>query len=87
MKVTMRDMDNRGDDGEPYEFTKGIESVVSYLDGPLRQDLSAPDIGGPDIDDAIALLRDGDVEGANARVNHMGVYLSKATDEENGSKE
>lgn len=51
MKITMRDMDNRGDDGEPYEFTKGVESVVSYLDGPLRRDLTDAEIGGPDIED------------------------------------
>jgi hypothetical protein len=58
-----------------------------YLDGPVRRDLTDAEIGGPDIDDAIKLLRSGSIDGANALVNHMGVYLTVTTDREDGSIE
>lgn len=82
MKIIMRDMDNRTDDDGPFVFTGVVEAVVNYIDAPLRNDLSDPDIGGPDIDEAIACLRSGDIDQANALLNHMRVYLTVAPDRE-----
>lgn len=76
MTYTMRDLDNRCDDG-PFEIkTEEVEVVVAYLDGALRSDLSDPEIGGPDIDEAIACLRAGDIDQANALVSHMSVSIA-----------
>lgn len=71
-KITLIDIDNRDGDGAPYEFTKGATSVCGYLDGPLRRDLR--DATG--LDEAIAHVRAGDLDAANAILNkRMSVYL------------
>ena len=74
-EITLRDIDNRDDTGKPYEITTAVESVIGYLDGPLRRDLSEPAIGGPDIDEAIGHVRAGRLDEANALLNHMNVWL------------
>lgn len=39
----LRDIDNRGDDGAPFEFTvPTLTEVVPYVDGPLRGDGEEP---------------------------------------------
>lgn len=88
MEITLRDIDNRDDNGAPYEITTSVESVIGYLDGPLRRDLSDQEIGGPDIDEAIEHLRAGRIDEANALVNHMSVQLSAFDpDQPDGSKQ
>ncbi|QDF17512.1 hypothetical protein SEA_PHROSTEDPHLAKE_69 [Gordonia phage PhrostedPhlake] len=35
----LRDVDNRGPDGEPHEITGTPDELIAYLDGPVRRDL------------------------------------------------
>ena len=75
MKIRLRDIDNRGDDGAPYEFTAEPEKVIGYLDGPLRRDLRDPEVAW--LGEAIAKVRSGDIDGANALLNpNAAVYLT-----------
>lgn len=71
-KITLRDVDNRDDAGAPFEFTNSPDSVVSYIDGPLRRDLRTDE----GLDDAVAAVRAGDLATANAILNPYSVYLS-----------
>ena len=36
----LRDVDNRGPDGEPHEITGTPTQLIDYLDGPVRSDLT-----------------------------------------------
>jgi len=81
MKIRMRDLSNIGDDGDPFEFTRGPRSVWTYLDGAVRADLIDPEAKGPIIDDAIAHLRAGDIAAAAELTVLVGVYLEVVDDE------
>jgi hypothetical protein len=73
--ITLRDIDNRGDDGAPYEFTGTAEQIIGYLDGPLRRDLR--DDSALDIEGAIAAIRRDDLITANGILNRgAAVHLS-----------
>lgn len=76
MKITLRDIDNRDDAGAPFEFTGDVDSVVRYLDGAVRSDLTDGATAGADLDEAIALLRGGSVEMASGLLRPMSVYLT-----------
>lgn len=69
--ITLRDVDNRDDDGTPYEFTGDTEQVSAYLDGPLRRDLR----DDTRLSEAIRLVRAGEIGGANEILRRMSVYL------------
>lgn len=73
-EITLRDIDNRDEDGAPYEITVAHESVIGYLDGPLRRDLTDA-VFGEDIDEAINHVRAGRLDAANKILNPMSVYL------------
>lgn len=76
----LRDLDNRGPDGEPFEArARALSEFVGYVDGPLRSDVRSPE-GIAAVDAAIAALRDGAFAAAEARLRAVGVYLSE-TDE------
>lgn len=76
-KITLRDVDNRDDNGAPFEFTGTREQIVGYLDGPLRGDLL--DKGGDWLAEAIRLVTLGDVTSANQLTSaRAAVYLEEA---------
>ncbi len=74
-KIRLRDIDNRGDDMAPYEFEGSTETVIGYLNGPLRRD-STPD-AHHQIDEAIEFLKQGRVTEA-AKVIGLGIDLQEA---------
>lgn len=74
--ITLRDIDNRDDDGGPYEFSGTTDQICGYLDGPLRGDLR--DASSVDVDSAIAAVRAADLATANKILNRdAGVYLPR----------
>jgi hypothetical protein len=75
-EITLRDVDNRDENGAPYEITVAHESVIGYLDGPLRRDLTEPDLHADLIDAAIEHVRAGRIREANGLLNNMSIYLS-----------
>lgn len=81
MSITLRDIDNRDADGAPYEVTTDVESVIGYLDGPLRSDVVAD--SHADLDEAIEHVRAGRIDVANGLLRSMAIYL---TDLENRSQ-
>ena len=71
----LRDIDNRGDDGDPFEFTVStLAEMVPYVDGALRSDVK-PD-GLETVDDAVDALRRENFPVAEARLRELGVYIS-----------
>lgn len=81
---TLRDLDNRGDDDQPFEMRGDLVEIVTYLDGPLRSDLTDPEINGADVDAAIDRLADDQIEEANVILNRMCVYVALADVEVGG---
>lgn len=69
LTITLRDIDNRDDDGAPFEATGPAEQIIRYLDGALRNDLTF-DADASAIDDAIAAIRRGDIPRASAEPEH-----------------
>ena len=75
--ITLRDTDNRNDDGSAYEFTGPPAQIAGYLDGPLRSDLRPGTT--VDVNAAIAAVTTGDLDSANQILNRFaGVYLTLA---------
>lgn len=75
--LRLRDLDNRGDNGEPFEFTGTAQKVIGYLDGPLRGDLVS-DERHAEVDEAVAAIRADDLDQANQILNPMAIYLTPA---------
>lgn len=73
---TLRDIDNRGDNGEPYEFTGTADEVCGYIDGPLRGDLIHDRDGT--LSEAMRLVTADDLDGANDLLRPMSVHLRRA---------
>lgn len=67
--MKLRDLDNRDEDGSPFVVIGDLVTIVTYLDGPVRGDLTDPNVGGDDLDSAINRLADHDLDGANAILN------------------
>lgn len=78
------DVDNYVGDDKPFQMQGDLGEIVAYIDGPVRDDLTHPDIHGSDVDDAIDRLADDQIEAANAILGTMGVQveLSDAHGEE-----
>lgn len=76
--LTLRDIDNRDADGAPYEFTGTPTKLISYLNGPVRSDLSTPAAAGR-LDAAIAALRAGDIDEANKQLGTLSIHIGAAT--------
>ena len=74
--ITLRDIDNRDQDGAPFEFTGSADQVIAYIDGALRSDLTEPELHADLLDEAIAHVRAGNLRAANSALNVMSVYLS-----------
>ncbi|AOE44083.1 hypothetical protein SEA_BLINO_67 [Gordonia phage Blino] len=72
----LRDVDNRGPDGEPHEVTGAPKDLIAYLDGPVRRDLIGAQ-GAELLTQLIAACNDGDM--ATART--VGPKLSIYTEE------
>ena len=71
----LRDIDNRGDDGAPFEFTvPTLAEMVPYVDGALRGDVTPN--GLDTVDDAVDALRRENFPVAEARLRELGVYIS-----------
>lgn len=75
-EITLRDVDNRDENGAPYEITAAAESVAEYIGGPLRSDLTEAALHELDLDAAIEHVLAGRLAEANAILNPMSVYLS-----------
>lgn len=73
--IILRDIDNRGEDGVPYEFSGDTNQIVGYLDGPLRRDLRDPEAAW--LGEAIEHVRSGDLDAANAILNSKAVVYLK----------
>lgn len=75
--VTLRDVDNRDDDGTPFVLEGTLEQAIAYLDGPVRRDA----LNGSEylVDNVIAMLQAGDFYGAaNLGRMTLGIYLSQS---------
>ena len=71
----LRDIDNRGDGGEPWETTSStLSGFIGYVDGPLRSDVTS-DEAREVVDEAIDALRRENFNLAEARLRELGVYL------------
>ncbi|MCT2085055.1 hypothetical protein M3D75_02900 [Microbacterium enclense] len=75
MTLTLRDYDNRDDDGAHFETTGTPDQIIGYLDGALRSDLTDPDDGAV-LDAAITALREGEVDRADAELRHFAVRVA-----------
>ncbi|WP_394254730.1 hypothetical protein [Pseudoclavibacter helvolus] len=73
----LRDMDNRGDDGDPWETTGSLTKLASYVDGPLRGDLR--DEARANLDPIVAEMREGRLSNAHREElrRRTGVYISE----------
>lgn len=73
----LRDMDNRGDDGEPWETKGSLAKLADYVDGPLRGDLR--DEAKANLDPIVAEMREGRLSEAHREElrRRTGVYISE----------
>lgn len=72
----MRDIDNRDDDGTPFEVTAPtLAEFIPYVDGPLRGDVIGAD-GAESVDAAIDYLRRERFDLAAQELRGVGVYIS-----------
>lgn len=76
-KYVLRDIDNRGDDGEPWETTGTLAELSGYVDGPLRGDLR--DEARANLDPIVAEMREGRLSEAHRLdlQRRTAVYLSE----------
>ena len=74
--ITLIDAEDSDEYGVPHTHTMSIASVIGYLDGPVRRDLSDPQFGEPEVDEAISLVRAGQIKEANAVLRPLGIRLS-----------
>lgn len=71
---TLRDIDNRDEDGAPFEFTVStLAEMIPYVDGALRGDVLGS--GVEHIDVAIDYLRRERFDLAEQELRKVGVYI------------
>lgn len=71
----LRDIDNRDDDGAPYEFTvTSLAEMIPYVDGPLRSDITGAE-EREELDETIEHLRRERFDLAEPRLRELGVYI------------
>lgn len=71
---TLRDINNRGDDGAPWEATGQPKELVAYLNGPVRSDL-AGDTDLADFDALVQAVLGGDLADIQERGPSFGIYV------------
>ncbi|MBB1512001.1 hypothetical protein H5399_05200 [Tessaracoccus sp. MC1627] len=74
----LRDIDNRDDDGAPYETEPTtLADLANYIDGPLLSDLT--DYGGDEVRQIAAEMRGGRFsDESRARLRELSVHVRKA---------
>ena len=78
----LRDIDNRGDDGDPWETTSStLSGFIGYVDGPLRSDVTS-DEAREAVDEAIDALRRENFNLAEASLRELGVYIRREVGEQ-----
>jgi hypothetical protein len=75
MTFTMRDLDTRCGDGRFDINTEDAEVIVAHLDGALRSELHDQERDGLVLDKAIAHIRAGGIDQANAVLNALAIQL------------
>ena len=71
----LRDVDNRDDQGEPWEIAfPTLTGFIGYVDGPLRDDVITPE-GLEHVDAALEALRREWFPAAEKHLREVGVYL------------
>lgn len=76
----MRDLDNRDDDGAPWEVTDEPEKLIPYLDGPVRRDLTDP-ANESELDALIDAFKRHDLSVVQEAGRAFGIYVSEAGDD------
>ena len=78
----LRDVDNRDDQGEPWETeSPTLAGFISYVDGPLREDLATNE-AKEKCDEAIEALRRENFPTAQEHLRQLGVYIRLETTSE-----
>lgn len=76
-QYVLRDVDNRGPDGEPFETTGTLQELANYVDGPLRGDLT--DQSDLQTDSIVEQMRAGHLSRWHKRdLETVGVRVSEA---------
>lgn len=79
---TLRDIDNRDDDGAPWETTATLPELAGYIDGPLLSDLTNPGKWGAVVRAIAAEMRaDSLTSESGARLVELGVTITEASAE------
>lgn len=77
----LRDIDNRDDDGAPYETVGPLEFLAEYIDGPLRSDLT--DDADLDTDEIVAAMRGRKFSDDHAaQLRSAGVWITRVEGEQ-----
>lgn len=79
MKVRLRDIDNRDDQGAPYEVVTTLSKAARYIDGPVRRDLTDANTHDEELDQAIADLTAENIAAANRILNQFSVYITEVS--------
>ncbi|AWN04179.1 hypothetical protein KNT89_gp66 [Gordonia phage Petra] len=74
----LRDVDNRGPDGEPYEITGAPDELIAYLDGPVRSDLTGFK-AEEHLKDLIAAYNRADIATARNVGPQLSIYTEEVT--------
>ncbi|QDB74569.1 hypothetical protein SEA_MELBA_65 [Gordonia phage Melba] len=74
----LRDVDNRGPDGEPHEITGTPDELIAYLDGPVRRDLIGAQ-GAELLTQLIAAYNAGDIDTARTIGPKLSIYTEEVT--------
>lgn len=70
----LRDMDNRDDNGEPWETTSPtLAGFIPYIDGPVRDDTTVQ--GQEKLEKSIDALRRENFPLADAHLRELGIYI------------
>ena len=73
----MRDVDNRVEDGAPFETTGSLNRLAGYIDQIVRYDVK--DSSEVDIDQIVSQMKSGIVPETELR--RLGIYVTKETAE------
>lgn len=78
----MRDLDNRGDDSDPYEIINYPAEIANYVDGPVRSDLTHPDEAKDLFDRFVTACKNADLDTAQKLGPHFSIYIDLFTDDQ-----